>query len=224
MTSLSVVKKAQEGVAAAIAARDWLAADRGIQTLAGSWLRASQSAEPAQLKKVVEAVRKLRVKVIAQHDVEARVGPEQIAWLLAGVSSVLEQSQRPEALVGHDTEGRILEALFLSNTPMSTGDLAKRVRRSVHTVARKLPLLRTRGLVKSKGAGSEMLNWISEAGRAKWQDLDREEQTGASIFPQTLEKHHRRPVASMGIKDLAEGLGRPDTIANELSHIAKLRV
>lgn len=224
MTSLATVQKAQQGVAKAIAACDWLAADRGVEFLAGAWLRAASVADPVELEKVASGVHKLRTGIITAHDIPQKIGPEQIAWMLAGVSSVLKQARRPERLTGHNTQGRILEALFLANGPMSTGDLAKRVNRAAATVARQLPTMRAARLVASRQAGSQTLNVITEAGRAMHRSIDKEEQAGVRLYPTTLSKRHSAPKPTVGIPQLVADFGRPDSQPNDLCAIVMVDI
>lgn len=199
MSGLNVVLKAHEGVERALAAGDWAGADRGIQYLAGAWLRALPAADGAGLAKVAAAAKRLRMRIMTEHDVAQEVGPVELAWMLAGVTAFLSQATKPEQLTAHDTNGRILEALVFAKHPMSTSDIATRIDRAKSTVARKLPDLRLEGLIDASPAGSHVLNSITDAGRAKYRELG---EIDALPEPKGLAKTHERPAATETVADL----------------------
>jgi DNA-binding MarR family transcriptional regulator len=199
MSGLNAVLKAHDGIERALAAGDWVGADRGIQYMAGAWLRSLAAAGGGELAKVAAATKRLRVRMMTEHDVDQDVGPTELAWMLAGVTAFLSQATKPESLTAHDTVGRILEALVLSSQPMNSTDIATRINRAKATVARKLPDLRAEGLVESTPAGSNVLNRITEAGRAKYRELG---EIDALPEPKGLTKAHGRPKATESVIEL----------------------
>lgn len=174
MTSESTVKQSSATLAAAVQAEDWARADRELQYFAGAWQRARLRGMSSA--KVASAVNELRMQVVTDHDVDQEPGPEQFAWMLAGVCSFLNQAVTPVELTGHDVESRILEALATGGDAVSTSDLAELIGRSNAATARALPELRTRGLTSEARAGRMTLNAITAAGREHVAQVKAEEQ------------------------------------------------
>lgn len=218
MTTINAVKKAHEGIERAIAANDWVAADRGIQYFAGAWLRSAPVADGAELQELAAGVNRLRMSVVTDHDIDQTVGPTQVAWMLSGMSSFLSQSATPGILMAHDTAGLIIESLFLANAPMTTSDLATRIGRSKATAARKLPELRAAGLVVSRSAGRNMLNQLTEAGQRLYQTMGAPEKP---LWPKSLDKRHTAPEPMIALQEFFL-LDRIDAQPNAISSVMAL--
>jgi DNA-binding transcriptional ArsR family regulator len=199
MTSATLVKEAANALQRKIDVGDWAATDRAIQNLAGVWLRSRiKGADAASVASLVDG---LRMQVVTDNDVDQDVGPREIAWMLAGVSSFLSQAATPPELTGHDTPSRILEALFLSAEPMTTKELAERVNRADATVARELPRLRDEGLVTSTGAARTMLNDITASGRARYKSMG---EHPAIVWPTSIERTIDATILAMEPSDLLD--------------------
>ena len=86
MSGIETVRAAIADVGAAADAGEWDRADRALQYLAGAWrragLRGDEAAEAARL------LAELRIRFVTEHDVAQVVGPEQLAWMLAGFCNV----------------------------------------------------------------------------------------------------------------------------------------
>lgn len=211
MSNAETVKRAAATLGECIERRDWTAADRRIEYLVGAWLRS-----PSRGQDAVEAaalVSELQLNLVADFDVDQTIGPEQIAWMLAGVLTVISQAAVPSELTMGDTRTRMLEMLCLAGEPLITKELARRVGRAEATVGRELPKLRGMGLIKSVSAGRTVLNEITPLGQREY-ELAGEPPT---VWPTTLRKTVEVIVEAMDVVDIADPVMTNDV--NDLLHM-----
>ena len=163
MTSYATVEGAIKDASKAISDGDWELASRTLEYLSGAWQRAGLDGDEAD--EVCRALADLRIRTVTSHDVDQVLGPEAIAWMLAGMGMVVAQAPRACFPALQDVEGKILVALLTHVSPLSTSDLAARIGHDPSVTARSLAKLREFGLVASSSGGRKVFNGITSAGR-----------------------------------------------------------
>ncbi len=151
----------------------WERAGSGLDSVAEVTVEALTRGADDDIAELADVVHELYTGVVVDHDIDELPRPAWIAAQLRGYSRLLGAASRnrrslaPEEIAGvtDETSIRILKALHAANQGQSGIDLVGLLKVRAETIARKLPLLRAAGLVRSWQVGRLVLNALTPLGR-----------------------------------------------------------
>jgi hypothetical protein len=150
----------------------WQRAGSGLDSIAEVTVESLTRGADDDIAELADVVHQLYTEVVVDHDVDEMPRPAWVAAQLQGYSRLLGAAARnrrslaPDEIAGitDDTSIRILKALHAANHGQSGIDLAKSLKVRAETIARKLPLLRAAGLIRSWPVGRLVLNALTTQG------------------------------------------------------------
>lgn len=99
-----MLKQACQDLSAAMEAGDWDRADRALQYFIGLIQR--RGFGEGEAREIAAALDDLRIRTVCDHDIDQRMGPVQVVWMLAAVCSFVTQAARrsPQAAAARDLQ------------------------------------------------------------------------------------------------------------------------